>query len=186
MYASEYRGDAISSLPSTLRNICLNLSMNASEYRGDAISSLPSTLRNITNGSHDSAWICHAQHVPCQMRLFESSISPTAAACARSCLSARTQPLTATGAPSQTSTIPYHTIPYHTIPYHGCATVDASSGYAYHTIPYHTIPYHTMGKPYRGEGGAHTVNQQHSYVARLHFSNFSADLPTEISHVHSR
>ena len=29
----------------------------------------------------------------------------------RSCLSARTQPLTATGAPSQTSTIPYHTIP---------------------------------------------------------------------------
>ena len=32
-----------------------------------------------------------------------------------SCLSVRTQPLTATGAPSQTSTIPYHTIPYHTI-----------------------------------------------------------------------
>ena len=31
--------------------------------------------------------------------------------CARSCLSVRTQPLTATGAPSQTSTIPYHTIP---------------------------------------------------------------------------
>ena len=31
----------------------------------------------------------------------------------RSCLSVRTQPLTATGAPSQTSTIPYHTIPYH-------------------------------------------------------------------------
>ena len=30
-----------------------------------------------------------------------------------SCLSARTQPLTATGAPSQTSTIPYHTIPGH-------------------------------------------------------------------------
>ena len=30
---------------------------------------------------------------------------------ARSCLSVRTQPLTATGAPSQTSTIPYHTIP---------------------------------------------------------------------------
>ena len=58
----------------------LNLPMYASEYRGDAISSLPSTLRNITNGSHDSAWICHAQHVPCQMRLFESSISPTAAA----------------------------------------------------------------------------------------------------------
>ena len=29
---------------------------------------------------------------------------------ARSCLSARTPPLTATGAPSQTSTIPYHTI----------------------------------------------------------------------------
>ena len=29
----------------------------------------------------------------------------------QSCLSARTQPLTATGAPSQTSTIPYHTIP---------------------------------------------------------------------------
>ena len=28
-----------------------------------------------------------------------------------SCLSVRTQPLTATGAPSQTSTIPYHTIP---------------------------------------------------------------------------
>ena len=28
---------------------------------------------------------------------------------ARSCLSVRTQPLTATGAPSQTSTIPYHT-----------------------------------------------------------------------------
>ena len=27
-----------------------------------------------------------------------------------SCLSVRTQPLTATGAPSQTSTIPYHTI----------------------------------------------------------------------------
>ena len=42
-----------------------------------------------------------------------------------SCLSVRTQPLTATGAPSQTSTIPYLTIPYH-------------------TIPYHTIPYHTM------------------------------------------
>ena len=37
----------------------------------------------------------------------------------------RTQPLTATGAPSQTSTIPYHTIPYHhTIPHH-------------HTIPCH-------------------------------------------------
>ena len=32
----------------------------------------------------------------------------------------RTQPLTATGAPSQTSTIPYH----------GCATVDATSDYA--------------------------------------------------------
>ena len=29
----------------------------------------------------------------------------------------------------------YHTIPYHTIPYHGCATVDATSGYAW---PYHT------------------------------------------------
>ena len=28
-------------------------------------------------------------------------------------------------------TIPYHTIPYHTIPYHGCATVDATSGYAW-------------------------------------------------------
>ena len=28
-----------------------------------------------------------------------------------SCLSVRTQPLTATGAPSQTSTIPYHTVP---------------------------------------------------------------------------
>ena len=46
------------------------------------------------------------------------------------------------GAPSQTSTIPYHTIPYlhrplsyHTIPYH---TIP------YHTIPYHTIPYHTI------------------------------------------
>ena len=49
----------------------------------------------------------------------------------RSCLSVRTQPLTATGAPSQTSTISYHTIPYHTIPYH--------------TIPYHTIPYSTIG-----------------------------------------
>ena len=89
----------------------------------------------------------------------------------RSCLSVRTQPLTATGAPSQTSmvwygmvevcegapvtvcgwvlhTIPYHTIPYHTymdpdasaarhpsqtstMPYHGCATVDATSGYAW-------------------------------------------------------
>ena len=39
---------------------------------------------------------------------------------ARSCLSVRTQPLTATGAPSQTSTIPYHTIhhtPYHAVPY---------------------------------------------------------------------
>ena len=33
---------------------------------------------------------------------------------AKSCLSVRTQPLTATGAPSQTSTIPYYTIPYHT------------------------------------------------------------------------
>ena len=31
---------------------------------------------------------------------------------ATSCLSVRTQPLTATGAPSQTSTIPYHTIPW--------------------------------------------------------------------------
>ena len=31
---------------------------------------------------------------------------------ARSCLSVRTQPRTATGAPSQTSTIPYHTIRY--------------------------------------------------------------------------
>ena len=40
--------------------------------------------------------------------------------------SVRTQPLTATGAPSQTSTIPYHTIPYHTIP-------------PYHAIP----PYHS-------------------------------------------
>ena len=38
---------------------------------------------------------------------------------ARSCLSVRTQPLTATGAPSQTSTIPYHTsiTPYHTTLY---------------------------------------------------------------------
>ena len=27
-------------------------------------------------------------------------------------------------------TIPYDTIPYHTIPYHGCATADATSGYA--------------------------------------------------------
>ena len=53
----------------------------------------------------------------------------------RSCLSVRTQPLTATGARSQTSTIPYHTIPYHTLPYH---TIP------YHTIPYHTIPYHTI------------------------------------------
>ena len=30
----------------------------------------------------------------------------------RSCLSVRTQPLTATGAPSQTAAIPYHSIPY--------------------------------------------------------------------------
>ena len=124
-----------------------------------------------------------------------------------SCLSVRTQPLTATGAPSQTSTIPYHTILiqpsirslvdsvsclryaefpvppiilltdmvarcrlrtsctwpyvvpigedpaahghwcaftdlYHTIPYHGCATVDATSGYAWLPYPYSTIPYH--------------------------------------------
>ena len=38
---------------------------------------------------------------------------------ARSCLLVRTQPLTATGAPSQTSTIPYHAI-YHTIPCYLC------------------------------------------------------------------
>ena len=57
----------------------------------------------------------------------------TSCTCLMSCLSVRTQPLTATGAPSQTSTIPYHTIPYHTIPYH--------TGIPYHTIPYHTIPF---------------------------------------------
>ena len=56
-----------------------------------------------------------------------------------SCLSVGTQPLTATGAPSQTSTIPYHTI---------TATGAPSQTSTYHTIPvqgtfgtYHT--YHT-------------------------------------------
>ena len=44
-------------------------------------------------------------------------LAPLAAHGARSCLSVRTQPLTATGAPSQTSTIPYH----------WCATVDATT-----------------------------------------------------------
>ena len=34
----------------------------------------------------------------------------------RSCLSVRTQPLTATGAPSQTSTMPYHTMPCTVVP----------------------------------------------------------------------
>ena len=33
----------------------------------------------------------------------------------RSCLSVRTQPLTATGAPSQTSTMPCHAIAYHMV-----------------------------------------------------------------------
>ena len=53
---------------------------------------------------------------------------------ARSYLRVRTKPPMVTGAPSQTSTIPYHTMPYHTKknPYH---TIQ------YHTIPYHTIPY---------------------------------------------
>ena len=49
---------------------------------------------------------------------------------ARSCLSARTQPLTATGAPSQTSTIPYHSIPYHTRCVCWCVPVRASSTFS--------------------------------------------------------
>ena len=46
----------------------------------------------------------------------------------RSCLSVRTQPLTATGAPSQTSTIPYHTIP-------PCTSGQCSVTCLYHALP---------------------------------------------------
>ena len=73
-----------------------------------------------------------------------------AAHSARSCLSVRTQPPMATGAPSQTSIVPYHTIPYHTIPYHIIHTPATLN--LYHTIPYHTITptefYHTIPIPY--------------------------------------
>ena len=66
---------------------------------------------------------------------------------ARSCLSVRSQPLTATGAPSQTSTIPCHAIPdYIMLAAHGwCTFADL-----YHTICWFhhslgTIPcHHTM------------------------------------------
>ena len=70
-----------------------------------------------------------------------------------SCLSVRTQPLTATGAPSQTSTIPYHTIPYRRL--NSVALLDPLRSVQFSTIqtstiPYHTIPYHTI--PYRQPG----------------------------------
>ena len=56
------------------------------------------------------------------------------------CLSMETHQPMADGAPSQTSTIPYHTIPYHTIPYQ--TTPHHTT--AYHTIPDHTRPYQTI------------------------------------------
>ena len=72
-----------------------------------------------------------------------------------SCLSARTQPLTATGAPSQTSTIPYHTMGVlpstqpvatlgyhiHTLPYHTINVTLRPPGIRHRHLPYHTIPY---------------------------------------------
>ena len=82
---------------------------------------------------------------------------------ARSCLSARTQPLTATGAPSQTSTMPCHAIPWWAssvangrwVWQNACGHVvtlslsewgpgrfgrQQSFTDIHHTIPYHTIP----------------------------------------------
>ena len=85
----------------------------------------------------------------------------------RSCLSARTQPLTATGAPSQTSTIPYHTIPCHT-PCIRCSPVylvklslseagpERFGGQLSFTDIYHTIPYHARCRQGSSRGGAHT------------------------------
>ena len=58
---------------------------------------------------------------------------------ARSCLSARTQPPTATGAPSQTSTMPCHTMPYR------LGEDAAAHGHWYtFTDLYRTMPYHRV------------------------------------------
>ena len=45
-----------------------------------------------------------------------------------SCLSVRTQPLTATGAPSQTSTIPYHTTTFSSVQFSSCSKARVQRG----------------------------------------------------------